>query len=62
MRTAEPLLLLPLLPLLLGAAAADFAPPTVNISLDEDPEVRWAPLLKVFDVEFLQKAAANVIE
>lgn len=51
--------------LLLGLVAscrAEFAPPTVNISLDEDPEVRWAPLLKVFDVEYLKKAAAEVIE
>ncbi len=51
--------------LLLGLAAscrAEFAPPTVNISLDDDPEVRWAPLTKVFDVEFLNKAAAEVIE
>ncbi|XP_010732972.1 N-acylethanolamine-hydrolyzing acid amidase isoform X2 [Larimichthys crocea] len=51
--------------LLLGLVAscrAEFAPPTVNISLDEDPEVRWAPLLKVFDVEYLKKAAAEVID
>ncbi|TKS71219.1 N-acylethanolamine-hydrolyzing acid amidase [Collichthys lucidus] len=51
--------------LLLGLVAscrAEFAPPTVNISLDEDPELRWAPLLKVFDVEYLKKAAAEVID
>nr|CBN80989.1 N-acylethanolamine-hydrolyzing acid amidase [Dicentrarchus labrax] len=50
--------------LLLGLAVcrAEFAPPTVNISLDEDPEVRWAPLLKVFDVDFLNKAGAEVID
>ncbi|XP_056219996.1 N-acylethanolamine-hydrolyzing acid amidase-like [Seriola aureovittata] len=41
---------------------AEFAPPTVNISLDEDPEVRWAPLLKVFDVDYLKKAGAEVID
>lgn len=51
--------------LLLGLVAssrAQFAPPTVNISLDEDPEVRWLPLIKVFDVDYLKKAAAEVIE
>ena len=47
---------------LFAACRAQFAPPTVNISLDEDPEVRWAPLTKVFDVEYLKKAAAEVIE
>lgn len=41
---------------------AEFAPPTLNISLDEDPAVRWAPLAKAFDVEYLKKAAAQVIE
>lgn len=41
---------------------AEFAPPTLNISLDEDPAVRWAPLAKAFDVEYLKKAAAEVIE
>lgn len=51
--------------LLLGLAVlcrAEFAPPTLNISLDEDPEVRWKPLLKVFDVEYLKKAGAEIIE
>lgn len=51
--------------LLLGlvvSCRADFAPPTLNISLDEDPEVRWMPLIKVFDVDYLKKAAAEVIE
>lgn len=53
--------------LLLGLVAvplcrAGFAPPTLNISLDEDPDVRWMPLLKVFDVEYLKKAGAEVIE
>ncbi|KAM8757476.1 N-acylethanolamine-hydrolyzing acid amidase-like [Acanthopagrus schlegelii] len=47
---------------LFAACRAQFAPPTVNISLDEDPEVRWAPLTKVFDVEYLNKAAAEVID
>ncbi|XP_029006681.1 N-acylethanolamine-hydrolyzing acid amidase-like isoform X2 [Betta splendens] len=51
--------------LLLGLAAlcrAQVAPPTLNISLDDEPEVRWEPLLKVFDVEYLKKAGAEVID
>ncbi|KAM4612608.1 N-acylethanolamine-hydrolyzing acid amidase-like [Polymixia lowei] len=40
----------------------DFAPPTLNISLDEAPETRWAPLLKVFDINYLKTAAAEVID
>lgn len=56
-----------LLPLLLAlvlvpSGRAQFAPPTVNISLDEDPAVRWDPLLAVFDMDFLRRAAAEVIE
>ncbi|XP_067444360.1 N-acylethanolamine-hydrolyzing acid amidase-like [Thunnus thynnus] len=51
--------------LLLGlvlSCRADFAPPTLNISLDDDPDVRWMPLLKVFDLDYLKKAAAEVID
>ncbi|XP_068576676.1 N-acylethanolamine-hydrolyzing acid amidase-like [Cebidichthys violaceus] len=52
--------------LLLGLAVvscrAQVHPPTVNISLDEDPEVRWEPLVKAFDVDYLRKAAAEVID
>ncbi|XP_026162999.1 LOW QUALITY PROTEIN: N-acylethanolamine-hydrolyzing acid amidase-like [Mastacembelus armatus] len=51
--------------LLLGlvvSCRAGLAPPTVNISLDEDPEVRWAPLLQVFDVEYLKKSGAEIID
>lgn len=51
-----------LLLVLVVSCRADFPPPTVNISLDEDPEVRWAPLTKVFDVDYLNKAAAEVID
>lgn len=54
-----------LLLLLLGLAVscrAQFAPPTVNISLDEDPAVRWMPLAKVFDIDYVNKAAVEVIE
>lgn len=48
--------------LLTASCLAEFPPPTLNISLDEDPEVRWAPLLKAFNVDFLKKAAAKIIE
>ncbi|XP_030585666.1 N-acylethanolamine-hydrolyzing acid amidase [Archocentrus centrarchus] len=51
--------------LLVGLAAscrAEVAPPTVNISLDDDPEVRWMPLAKVFDIDYVNKAAAEVID
>ncbi|XP_056293954.1 N-acylethanolamine-hydrolyzing acid amidase-like isoform X1 [Pseudoliparis swirei] len=51
--------------LLLGlgvSCRAQFAPPAVTISLDDAPEVRWDPLVKVFDVDYLRKAAAEVID
>uniref|UniRef100_A0A3P9IC63 N-acylethanolamine-hydrolyzing acid amidase n=1 Tax=Oryzias latipes TaxID=8090 RepID=A0A3P9IC63_ORYLA len=51
-----------LLPLLGPQCRAQVAPPTVSISLDEDPEERWKPLLKVFDVAYLNKAAAAIID
>lgn len=44
------------------ALRAEFAPPTLTIDLDDDPKVRWEPLSKAFDVEFLKKAAAEIIE
>ncbi|KAI4827066.1 hypothetical protein KUCAC02_030492 [Chaenocephalus aceratus] len=47
---------------LLSSCRGEFSPVTVNISLDEDPELRWAPITKVFDVEYLKKAAAEVID
>lgn len=46
----------------LSLCRADFAAPTLNISLDEAPEVRWRPLLTVFDTDFLKKAGAEVID
>ncbi|XP_029948514.1 N-acylethanolamine-hydrolyzing acid amidase-like [Salarias fasciatus] len=59
----RPLLLLLLVPGLGAWSRAQLpAPPTVNISLDEDPEVRWKPLLQVFDVSYLKAAAAEVID
>uniref|UniRef100_A0A3Q3FXX6 N-acylethanolamine-hydrolyzing acid amidase n=1 Tax=Labrus bergylta TaxID=56723 RepID=A0A3Q3FXX6_9LABR len=52
--------------LLLGlgvcSCRAEIAPPTLNISLDDDPEVRWVPLTEIFDADFLKKAAAEVID
>ncbi|KAK1792296.1 hypothetical protein P4O66_012250 [Electrophorus voltai] len=42
--------------------AANFSPPVVKISLDDPAEKRWEPLLKLFDKEFLKKAAAEVID
>ncbi|KAM9409416.1 N-acylethanolamine-hydrolyzing acid amidase-like [Pholidichthys leucotaenia] len=61
-RTAVLLLLLLLLGVGLPCRAQTAAPPTVNISLDEDPEVRWMPLSKVFNVNFMKEAAAIVID
>ncbi|XP_047438546.1 N-acylethanolamine-hydrolyzing acid amidase-like [Mugil cephalus] len=48
-----------------GAAAlsrAELPPPSVNISLDAAPEERWRPLLEVFDIDYLNKAAAEIID
>lgn len=51
--------------LLLGLAAsswAEVAPPTLNIDLDAAPEERWSPLFKVYSPDYLEKAAAQIIE
>ncbi|XP_049588665.1 N-acylethanolamine-hydrolyzing acid amidase [Syngnathus scovelli] len=51
--------------LLVGLAvscSSDFAPPTIDINLDDDPQVRWLPLFKAFDSDFLKKAAQEVID
>ncbi|XP_029115380.1 N-acylethanolamine-hydrolyzing acid amidase-like [Scleropages formosus] len=62
MRLALALLLL-LQPLALAArCSADFTPPLVNVSLDDPPGQRWAPLVKVFDVEMLMRTATRVID
>uniref|UniRef100_A0A8B9JGP7 N-acylethanolamine acid amidase n=1 Tax=Astyanax mexicanus TaxID=7994 RepID=A0A8B9JGP7_ASTMX len=45
-----------------SVCGGSFTPPAVNISLDEPAEQRWAPLLKIFDKDFLKKAAAEVID
>ena len=62
---ADPDMMLRAAALLLGLVLwvrAEVAPPTLNISLDDDPKVRWEPLSKAFDVEYLKKAAAEIIE
>ncbi|XP_060763013.1 N-acylethanolamine-hydrolyzing acid amidase-like [Neoarius graeffei] len=46
----------------LTVCGANFSPPVVNISLDQAPEIRWLPLKKFFSRDFLQKAAAQVID
>ncbi|KAG7493811.1 N-acylethanolamine-hydrolyzing acid amidase [Solea senegalensis] len=46
----------------LSLCQAEFAAPTLNISLDDDPEIRWKSLLTIFDVDFLKKAGAEVID
>ncbi|XP_077429066.1 N-acylethanolamine-hydrolyzing acid amidase-like [Vanacampus margaritifer] len=51
--------------LLVGLAvscSSDFAPPTIDINLDDDPQFRWLPILKAFDSDFLKKAAQQVID
>ncbi|XP_061916313.1 N-acylethanolamine-hydrolyzing acid amidase-like [Entelurus aequoreus] len=47
---------------LVASCTPDFAPPTININLDDDPKVRWEPILKVFDPDYLRRAAAEVID
>ncbi|KAF4074456.1 hypothetical protein AMELA_G00239630 [Ameiurus melas] len=46
----------------LTVCGANFSPPVVNISLDQTPELRWSPLKDLFSKDFLQKAAAQVID
>ncbi|XP_073717268.1 N-acylethanolamine-hydrolyzing acid amidase-like [Misgurnus anguillicaudatus] len=43
-------------------STASFPPPVVNISLDVPADQRWAPLKNLYDVDFLKKAAAQVID
>ncbi|CAN9512553.1 unnamed protein product [Ophioblennius macclurei] len=62
---APPVLVLLLVALVPGPGAvcrAERAPPAVNISLDEEPELRWKPLLQLYDVDYLKAAAAEVID
>lgn len=51
-----------LVPVLFGLALGDLAPPTINVSLDQDPEVRWKPLMDVYDPDYLREASADVID
>lgn len=51
--------------LLLGLMVSSWAavaPLTLNINLDVQPEERWSPLGQVFDPDYLEKAAAQIIE
>ncbi|CAL8339803.1 unnamed protein product [Lota lota] len=47
---------------LVVSCTTEFAPPLLNISLDDPPGTRWAPILKVFDVHFLKAAMAEIID
>ncbi|XP_019735061.1 N-acylethanolamine-hydrolyzing acid amidase [Hippocampus comes] len=51
--------------LLVGLAAwcgSDVSPPTIDVNLDDDPQVRWAPLFQVFDTDFLKRTAQEMID
>ncbi|KAK3538947.1 hypothetical protein QTP86_023550 [Hemibagrus guttatus] len=50
------------LPFAWAVCGANFSPPVVNISLDQDPKLRWWPLKNLYTQDFLQKAAAQVID
>ncbi|KAM9677510.1 N-acylethanolamine-hydrolyzing acid amidase [Trichechus inunguis] len=58
---------LALLLLLAGArgstgSAFDPVPPRFNVSLDAAPELRWVPVLRRYDLDFLRAAVARVVE
>lgn len=61
-RTEAPPLLLLLLLALAASCQALFAPPTLEINLDDKPEVRWMPLKTAYDVDYLNKVAAEIVE
>lgn len=44
-----------------SAAAAPPAPPLFNVSLDAAPELRWLPVLRHFDLDFMRAAMAQVL-
>ncbi|XP_013877424.1 N-acylethanolamine-hydrolyzing acid amidase [Austrofundulus limnaeus] len=51
--------------LLLALAAscqALLAPPTLEINLDDKAEVRWMPLKTAYDVDYLNKVAAEIVD
>lgn len=41
---------------------AQASPPQLIVNLDVPPEERWAPLVDMFDKQFLLQVAADVIE
>ncbi|TSM85972.1 Solute carrier family 13 member 2 [Bagarius yarrelli] len=47
---------------ILPSCDSNFSPPVVNISLDQAPEMRWWPLKDLYSKDFLQKAAAQIID
>uniref|UniRef100_A0ABI7X3S1 N-acylethanolamine-hydrolyzing acid amidase n=1 Tax=Felis catus TaxID=9685 RepID=A0ABI7X3S1_FELCA len=54
------------LPLLLAGvgvltAASPPAPPLFNVSLDAAPELRWLPVLRHFDLDFVRAAMAHIL-
>lgn len=44
-----------------AAAASPPAPPLFNVSLDAAPELRWLPVLRHFDLDFLRAAMAHIL-
>lgn len=45
----------------LSAAAEPRAPPLFNVSLDAAPELRWLPVLRHFDEDYLRAAFAQIL-
>ncbi|CAL1608636.1 unnamed protein product [Knipowitschia caucasica] len=45
-----------------GSGSGVSAPPTLNISLDQEPEERWKPLSLHFDPAYLKNASDQVID
>ncbi|XP_032190500.1 N-acylethanolamine-hydrolyzing acid amidase [Mustela erminea] len=45
----------------LCAAASPPAPPLFNVSLDAAPALRWLPVLRRFDLDFLRSAMAHIL-
>lgn len=56
-----PLLLLLLLGGTRGSAAPPAAPPLFNVSLDEAPELRWQPVLRHYDLDFLRSVMKYIV-
>lgn len=44
-----------------SAAASPPAPPLFNVSLDAAPELRWLPVLRHFDLDFLRTTMAHIL-